>query len=134
MPLLVHPIDTLRLVPTLCSLHRESARGFGLDTRQRKLLLQQDAGALRTRRHVASAHECFELAIEIGEEIVTRMDEVGINQAELAQRMGVSRARVSQVLAGSDNLTLRTLVSVANALDSRISLRMECRDVRVATG
>ena len=71
--------------------------------------------------------EFAQLAIEIGEEIVQRMDELGINQTELARRMGVSRARVSQVLSGSDNLTLRTLVGVANALDARLSVRVERR-------
>ena len=67
------------------------------------------------------------LTIEIGEAIGARMDELGISRAELAQRMGVSRARVTQVLSGADNLTLRTLVAVANALDAQLAVRVERR-------
>jgi transcriptional regulator with XRE-family HTH domain len=36
--------------------------------------------------------------------------------------MGVSPGRVSQVLSGGENLTLRTLASLATALDARFEL------------
>ena len=38
-------------------------------------------------------------------------------------RMGVSPGRVSQVLSGGENLTLRTLVSLATALDGRFEVQ-----------
>ncbi|GAB3445395.1 helix-turn-helix transcriptional regulator [Massilia solisilvae] len=43
--------------------------------------------------------------------------EMGISQKELAERMKWSTARVSKVLHGSTNLTLRTLVQLAAALN-----------------
>lgn len=60
------------------------------------------------------------LAVTVGEAIAARMDELGVNRAELARKMGVSGPRVTQVLAGSDNLTLKTIVAVANALEAKV--------------
>ena len=41
-----------------------------------------------------------------------------MTQADLARKMGVSRARISQILRGNDNLTLKSIVAVAIGLDS----------------
>jgi transcriptional regulator with XRE-family HTH domain len=41
-----------------------------------------------------------------------------ISKRELAKRMGVTPGRVSQILAGDDNLTLRSLAAVCVALDA----------------
>jgi transcriptional regulator with XRE-family HTH domain len=65
------------------------------------------------------------LAISVGEAIVERMDALGLTRTELAERMSVSRARVTQVLTGSDDLTLKTLAAVANALDSAVAVKLE---------
>ena len=73
-------------------------------------------------------------AARIGEEIVARLDDLGLTQAELATRMGVSAARVSQILRGADNLTLKSLVAVAAALDADLSLSMKPRGVTASPG
>ena len=65
------------------------------------------------------------LAIEVGERIVQRMEERRITRTELATAIGVSKARISQILSGHDNLTLKSLVAVAMGLDSRIELRLK---------
>ena len=65
------------------------------------------------------------LAIEVGEQIVARMEEQGITQADLARKMGVSRARISQILRGNDNLTLKSIVAVAIGLDCRVDLQLK---------
>lgn len=64
------------------------------------------------------------LAGAIAEQIWVRMEELGINRRQLAERMGVSPARVTQVLRGSDNLTLKTLVLIANALDAHLEFKL----------
>jgi transcriptional regulator with XRE-family HTH domain len=64
------------------------------------------------------------LAGVVGEQIVVRMEALGLSRRELAERMGVSPARVTQVLRGSENLTLKTLVLVANALDAHIKMEL----------
>lgn len=68
------------------------------------------------------------LAIDIGERIVERMEQLTINRTELATKIGVSKARVSQILRGHDNLTLKSLVAVAIGLESRIELRLKSKE------
>ena len=46
----------------------------------------------------------------------------GITRTALAAALGVSKARISQILSGHDNLTLKSLVAVAAGLGSRIEL------------
>ena len=70
-------------------------------------------------------YEFDKVAIEVGEQIVARMEELGMTQADLARQMGVSRARISQILRGSDNLTLKSIVAVAIGLDSRVDLQLK---------
>ena len=71
------------------------------------------------------------LAIEVGEQIVARMEQQGMTQADLARKMGVSRARISQILRGNDNLTLKSIVAVAIGLDCRVDLQLKpARPVR----
>ena len=78
-------------------------------------------------------YEFDKVAIEVGEQIVARMEERGMTQADLAREMGVTRARVSQILRGHDNLTLKSIVAVAIGLDSRVDFHL--RDARaIASG
>ena len=49
----------------------------------------------------------------------------GLKQQELAERMGVTEGRVSQILSGRENMTLRTLARLAWALDSRLKIQEE---------
>ncbi len=70
-------------------------------------------------------YEFTKVAIDIGEQIVARMEERGMTQADLARAMGVSRARVSQILRGNDNLTLKSIVAVAIALDCRVEMLLQ---------
>lgn len=44
------------------------------------------------------------------------MDKAGIDQRELARRMKVSEARVSQMLRTDSNMTLRTVDRILNAI------------------
>ena len=69
-------------------------------------------------------YEFDRLAIEIGEQIVAHMERQEVSQSDLARRLGVSRARISQILRGSDNLTLKSIVAVAVGLDCRVGFRL----------
>ena len=68
------------------------------------------------------------LAIEIGERIVERMELLKMTRTELAAKIGVSKARISQVLSGHDNLTLKSLVAVAIGLGSRVEVRLKSKE------
>ena len=69
-----------------------------------------------------------ELLLDITEQISLRMQELCIRSAELAQRLGVSRSYVSQLLGGKPNMTVRTLVRVAHVLDQRVQIELKSRD------
>lgn len=59
--------------------------------------------------------------IEATEAVVARMQELGLSRAELARRMGISPPMVTKLLRGENNFTLRTLISLARALDSAVA-------------
>lgn len=68
--------------------------------------------------------EMLALLTQVINEINWYMRERGLTRAELAERMGVSPGRVSQILGGGENLTLRTLAALSTALDARFEIRL----------
>lgn len=48
----------------------------------------------------------------------------GVSQAELARRLGQTRAHVFQLLAGGRNFTLRTIADIADALGYRAHITL----------
>jgi transcriptional regulator with XRE-family HTH domain len=56
------------------------------------------------------------------------MGEQGVSKAELARRVGKSRAYVTQTLAGDRNMTLNTLDQLANALGADPVITLAPRD------
>lgn len=56
------------------------------------------------------------VVLDLTDQIAVAMQEQGVSRAELAERLGVSRAYITKVLGGSTNMTLRTLVRLALAL------------------
>ena len=69
--------------------------------------------------------EMHGLVTQLTNEITFHMRERGISRADLAARMGVSPGRVSQILGGGENLTLRTLAALAAALDARFDFELD---------
>ena len=67
-----------------------------------------------------------EIAISAFTNDVARvMDEQRVSQSELARRLGVSRARVSQLLQHTSSPTLRTMVEVAAVLGCEVNLKVK---------
>ena len=62
------------------------------------------------------------LLIEATERICELMDKHDISRAELARRLGKSRAYVTRLLNGQPNMTLKTLTQIAVALGEGIDL------------
>jgi transcriptional regulator with XRE-family HTH domain len=58
------------------------------------------------------------------DEVTWYMSENKISRADLAQSMGVSPGRVSQILSGDENLTLRTMSSVVTALGAELDVTL----------
>ncbi|MDE3094454.1 MAG: helix-turn-helix transcriptional regulator [Chloroflexota bacterium] len=85
--------------------------------------------AIRDGRSRTREFELEWLLLDLEEQICAAMQATSIARSELAERLGTSRAFVTKLLSGHANLTLRTLVRVANALDVDIDLRLRPRRV-----
>jgi transcriptional regulator with XRE-family HTH domain len=59
---------------------------------------------------------------ELTDTIWALLQELGISQADLAQRLGVTKGRVSQILSGRQNMTLRSLAAIGWALGMSFDL------------
>lgn len=68
-----------------------------------------------------------DLLVDVTDQIASAMTARGLRAVDLAARLGVSRAYVSQLLNGRPNLTVRTLVDVAHALDQRVEISLRPR-------
>jgi transcriptional regulator with XRE-family HTH domain len=71
--------------------------------------------------------ELSRLVTQLTNEITVHLREHGLTRAELASRMGVSPGRISQVLSGGENLTLRTLAALSTALDAHFDVQLSSR-------
>jgi transcriptional regulator with XRE-family HTH domain len=69
-----------------------------------------------------------DLARLVVDEITWYMREHKVSRAELAQAMKVSPGRVSQILSGDENLTLRTLSGVLAALGAQVDFTLQPPD------
>jgi transcriptional regulator with XRE-family HTH domain len=68
--------------------------------------------------------ESTRLAHDVTTQITAYLAERGITRAALASRMKITPGRVSQILSGDENLTLKTLAAVAAAVDARAEIRI----------
>jgi len=73
----------------------------------------------------ATDEQLSSLITQVTNEINWYMSQRKLTRADLAGRIGVSPGRISQVLSGGENLTLRTLASLAVALDGQFELELK---------
>jgi transcriptional regulator with XRE-family HTH domain len=79
-------------------------------------------------RAEASAEYWSEVAAhELIREIEARMARQGVSRAELARRLGSSKAYVTKVLGGNVNFTLATMARLADALDADLQIGLADR-------
>lgn len=84
--------------------------------------LEQHQSATPSRwREVAQARrankEWLRYSQKIAMRMLDKMEEQGITQKQLAERMGCSQQYVSKILKGCENLSLETLSKIENALN-----------------
>ena len=65
------------------------------------------------------------LILSTTEAIWKAMDDAGLTRADLAARLGTSRANVTQLLSGNRNMTLRSLAGLAHACGMRAETYLE---------
>ena len=65
------------------------------------------------------------IILEITEKICEAMDQKNISRSEFANLLDVSRPAITKILNGSSNFTLRTLLSIADALDLKFNIEFK---------
>ena len=68
------------------------------------------------------------LVLDFTEQVVGKMIATNLRRSELAERLGTSRAYVTKLLDGQENMTLKTIVRVATALDLKVDLKLRPRE------
>ena len=67
-------------------------------------------------------YELARLPREMTSAVTWFMKEHKVTKRELADRLGVTPGRVSQILSGDENLTLRTFAAVCAVLDAHLEI------------
>lgn len=60
--------------------------------------------------------------------LLTRKNETGMTQQELATRLGLDRSRINRCFSGYNNITVGTFAELVWALDGRIELKVILED------
>jgi transcriptional regulator with XRE-family HTH domain len=74
-----------------------------------------------------------DLILSLTGEFLERMELIGTTRTELASRLGVKPPRVTRILQGNDNFTLRTVSRIADALGCRLVVTLEPLDAPTPT-
>ncbi len=59
--------------------------------------------------------------LDITEKIVDKMHQTGLSRVELSQKLGVSKPFITKLLNGNPNMTIKTMVAIAHALDCELN-------------
>lgn len=73
-----------------------------------------------------------EQIFELTEQIAKRLKDNKISRKQFAEKMGISPAAVSKVLNGNPNFTIRTLLTMADALRTELSIEFKDKMTNVA--
>lgn len=73
----------------------------------------------------------FNLVDSLSDQIAEYMEDTGVSKAELARRLGSSRAFVTKVLAGDANMTLKTFSKVLFHLGAKPEVKIIDQHVKV---
>ena len=99
---------------------------------ERKTVTERFAGLLQ-RAESTDAYQVDRLKVGISERIYNVMKEQGVSNAELARRLGKSRAYVTKLLRGTTNFTLESLVRIGRALSCEVELELLSKAVQTKT-
>jgi len=72
------------------------------------------------------------LALELAEQVLARLEQLGLSRADLARRLGVSPAYITKILRGA-NVSLATVAKIAVALRADPKIALEPRDAAAHT-
>jgi plasmid maintenance system antidote protein VapI len=66
--------------------------------------------------------KAWDIIFEFYHHVLTRMEEQGITQADLARKLGKSRSAISQLLNKTPNISIIRMVEIADAVGLEFSL------------
>lgn len=69
------------------------------------------------------------LILDVTELMQQALTESGTRRIDLAKQLNVTRGRITQILSGDENLTLRTIADVFTALGKHLSTTLETLEV-----
>jgi DNA-binding XRE family transcriptional regulator len=76
------------------------------------------------------AYELEKVKVALAQKIAETRDEHNLTQSELAERMNVSQQFISQIESGEGNLTLETLLKLAQSLNTGIRISFSKKPCR----
>lgn len=80
---------------------------------------------IMSRPGAGAGYEAARIRFELGEAVRLRREELGLTQAELAERTGLKQPAVARFEAGGTMPTIPLLERLAEALEMRLSVRFE---------
>jgi transcriptional regulator with XRE-family HTH domain len=86
---------------------------------------QGELQAMMAAARATHAYKAEMAVMEITEEIVRRMEELGVSKSELARRIGATPAYVTKILRGDTNFTFETMVKLGSALDCEFRCHLQ---------
>jgi transcriptional regulator with XRE-family HTH domain len=90
---------------------------------ERKTTAEQFADLLQ-RAEQSDTFQIDRLKVEISERIYQAMKQQDVSNAELARRLGKSRAYVTKLFRGTTNFTLESLVRIGRALSCEVEFEL----------
>lgn len=81
---------------------------------------------------LARMYQQEKLIVEVTEVISELMTKKGVNKTELSKRIGTGKSNITQLLDGTENLTLRTVADLLWALDAKLAVQTVPADMDVS--
>ncbi|NUT38672.1 MAG: helix-turn-helix transcriptional regulator [Thermoactinospora sp.] len=80
---------------------------------------------IMSRPGAGAAYEAARLRFELGEAVRQRREELGLTQAELAERAGLKQPAVARFESGGTMPTIPMLERLAEALEMRLNVQFQ---------
>lgn len=73
------------------------------------------------------------IILNLTEDICQRMETLKMNRTQLANKLDVTPAAVTKILNGNSNFTLRTLLTLSDALDADLRIEFSAKTANTVT-
>ena len=84
--------------------------------------------ALLQKAKQGQVYKREKIVLALTEEMIALMEQQGINKSVLADRMETSKPYITKVMSGTANFTLESMIQIADALNSELSVHLTAKD------